>query len=50
MALSLRGVVIHYPGNEDRPALRGLSLELGVLGCVAVVGPSGSAKVRLAVP
>lgn len=47
MALSLRGVVIHYPGSADRPALRGLDLELGALGCVAVVGPSGSGKSTL---
>ena len=47
MSLSLRDATFHYPGSE-RPALRGLSLEVPAGALVAVTGPVGSGKSALA--
>jgi ABC-type multidrug transport system fused ATPase/permease subunit len=47
MSLSLRNATFHYPGSE-RPALRGLSLEVPAGALVAVTGPVGSGKSALA--
>jgi ABC-type multidrug transport system fused ATPase/permease subunit len=46
-SLSLRDATFSYPGTE-RPALRGLSLEVPAGALVAVTGPVGSGKSALA--
>ncbi|MDT0342105.1 thiol reductant ABC exporter subunit CydD [Streptomyces litchfieldiae] len=45
--LALRGLTARHPG-QDRPALRGLDLDLTPGHRVAVVGPSGAGKTTLA--
>ena len=47
VSLSLRNATFHYPGAE-RPALRGLSLDVPAGALVAVTGPVGSGKSALA--
>jgi ABC-type multidrug transport system fused ATPase/permease subunit len=47
VSLSLRNATFHYPGAE-RPALRGLNLDVPAGALVAVTGPVGSGKSALA--
>ena len=47
MSLTLSRVVARYPGEDERPVLNDLSLDIGERGCVAVVGPTGSGKSSL---